>query len=860
MSVPQTHPRRRPLYNKTPPPQLSTSSSSSPPSSDQSDPTCRRSTPHHSVKLRKGATFHSPTTPPSEGADPILNIPSLPRRSPTCPRLLEDAIAAGENRMAVFLDKFDRNLSGLGGDSSKPSLRDDDPLPVPRGILDAHIIHADPMDTDADSKISKHTRDSAMESPHRHASDSGLGTSISGSMSAPINPREPASRDSMRYRRERNSSNYMNQTQTAITRSISSTNDFTTSQIPALGVSARKHIDRYILVPILSEKNLSHFHPLVRGVPDRIESKEIRCLRDLEKTLLFLAPVSQVQSLNVEDYAYTMHDYVKNYAPSKAFYIGFCEFTIQCLHTTVGFLNERDQRRPTDRPYTNGYFLDLVEQIRRYATMVNAARERQGTRPRSSLGENNMEYSSDEELTLEGGLGSTGRPAEFVRKKKDKAISLRTGEPYEEKASPVPMMKRSLSMESCDDSVARSMARRKKNEPPLNINKKCDHCDKVFKRPCDLTKHEKTHTRPWKCDEVSCKYHEYGWPTEKERDRHVNDKHSKSPELFKCYWPDCSYQSKRQSNCKQHMEKAHGWQYVRSKNNGKNGSRATSSNTPRTPNIKTPNSGTLDNFTPQTQPAPSPHLPDLSPCVQSLQYSNSETSPVDSLMAPPEQDFPLFSDPTINQFDGLDFSTFDPPLDFSAFQSALEASDPNEYVPSLDTHVPSVDSSATTPNEPMGSAFLDEAPLDPSHANDGFDMDFFTSRNDEYTTLNMHQLLTPDMSVGDNSGQKIPSLSPAGQGNVMLYSPNSQHIDEGFHDVYDPAGKPNADFTLFDTPMNDAAAKHQIMENAGHYEQGQANNFPVLDAFAEGYNNATWPNELNPIDLHTDDYMMDNGY
>ena len=34
------------------------------------------------------------------------------------------------------------------------------------------------------------------------------------------------------------------------------------------------------------------------------------------------------------------------------------------------------QRRPTDAPYTNGYFLDLTEQMRQYAAMITASRER----------------------------------------------------------------------------------------------------------------------------------------------------------------------------------------------------------------------------------------------------------------------------------------------------------------------------------------------------------------------------------------------------------------------------------------------------------------------------------------------------
>lgn len=96
------------------------------------------------------------------------------------------------------------------------------------------------------------------------------------------------------------------------------------------------------------------------------------------------------------------------------------------------------------------------------------------------------------------------------------------------------------------------------------------NCGKEFNRPCDLSKHQKTHSRPWKCPIPTCKYREYGWPTEKELDRHWSDKHEETPTImYACLFAPCPYKSKRESNCKQHMEKAHGWTYVRSKTNGK---------------------------------------------------------------------------------------------------------------------------------------------------------------------------------------------------------------------------------------------------------------------------------------------------
>ncbi|ROV88613.1 hypothetical protein VSDG_09124 [Cytospora chrysosperma] len=97
----------------------------------------------------------------------------------------------------------------------------------------------------------------------------------------------------------------------------------------------------------------------------------------------------------------------------------------------------------------------------------------------------------------------------------------------------------------------------------------CQQCGKSFARTCDLNKHLKAHIRPFKCPVQECRYHVFGWPTEKELDRHYNDKHSTEPRVFSCPWQNCGYTSKRESNCKQHMEKTHGWTYVRSRNGNK---------------------------------------------------------------------------------------------------------------------------------------------------------------------------------------------------------------------------------------------------------------------------------------------------
>ena len=86
---------------------------------------------------------------------------------------------------------------------------------------------------------------------------------------------------------------------------------------------------------------------------------------------------------------------VQEYTRSPYKYLRFCERTIRVLHTTVTTLHESDQRAPADRPYTQGYFFDLVEQvrvrksdlcraiidlivqIRRYAQILAVTREKQ---------------------------------------------------------------------------------------------------------------------------------------------------------------------------------------------------------------------------------------------------------------------------------------------------------------------------------------------------------------------------------------------------------------------------------------------------------------------------------------------------
>ena len=105
----------------------------------------------------------------------------------------------------------------------------------------------------------------------------------------------------------------------------------------------------------------------------------------------------------------------------------------------------------------------------------------------------------------------------------------------------------------------------------LATSDQIDSCFLEIKLLIHRSKHEKTHSRPFKCTELTCKYFQVGWSTEKERDRHINDRHSNTRNLYKCQFQPCTYASARESNCKQHMEKTHGWVYVRSRNSVRGG-------------------------------------------------------------------------------------------------------------------------------------------------------------------------------------------------------------------------------------------------------------------------------------------------
>lgn len=655
----------------------------------------------------------------------------------------------------------------LAGDVSEASFRRssrDDTLAVPRGFLD-NTVMPDTMAGKLPTPVRRVLRPRNRRS-QRHESDSGLGSSL-----------ESANQKHKDFAPMAG----------AITRSGAS---FRGESLGRLSSRAINRITEHTLQPLLANEKLKDFRSIVLDCPRRIQERQIVCLRDLEKTLIFMAPVSELESdLGIWGVTYKMLC-LKERAKTVELYRDFCLTSIQCIQATVEYLTDREQTRPSDRPYTNGYFIDLVEQIRMHAQQMQDARERQAAGeaagdldvdPYVSLHQLCLQPPTDiiistDEVKLMGGLSQNGRPAELVRVKKNgKAISLATGQPiedYEEESKDGPIrVKRSMSQQLEDEEeIMRSMARRKKNATPEELApKKCKEpgCNKEFKRPCDLTKHEKTHSRPWKCPFSTCKYHEYGWPTEKEMDRHVNDKHSNAPAMYECHFKPCPYKSKRESNCKQHMEKAHGWTYVRTKTNGKKGDSVKGSSsaqpTPAMNNLPTPSSD----------------------------HTNPIMTPPEDMMMNSHLDFPMY--PTHEQFqsDMFDASHLsgDLHLDFSP-----EDLTPEELSSPLEHGTPSTDGGHfnafqeltpefTGPFEDIYGAHV-QLPSHPNFFSKEFSADFAAMGQDFCAPLSANQ----------------PHFSPVGQGSAMLYTPTSMaDFDEGFIDEFAVNGQIGEDFPLFPT-------------------------------------------------------------
>lgn len=716
MSGAQTHPRRRALKpTDCRPPSLST----------------------HGMHLRKVGTFSLPKSP-NDLCDMLDNFAFMPRRSPTNTEALEELVNEDPSilRVTQLLKDFDRKLAGHKSSSITDShTLEDDAEPLP-GFFVKNTSFT-PMEID---------KPVVVERSHDHASDSGLGTSLTGSKFGkapfPAMERPPVNL----LKDDRSVSSSVTSAHSAITQSVSGQQ----SKGPTLSEHGRKEIQKNIIDKLLAEESLENFHPLVEDLPRRILNDTIKNLRDLEKTLIFLAPVSGLRYLSESAKAHCIRFGFKNHSATPESYQRFCERTIQLMVVTFERLSTHDQRLPTDRPYTNYYFLDLMEQIRRYAAIMAATREKEARG--ETLDE--MDYSRDEKIVLRGGLSHDGTPAELVRQRKDgEVIPLVTES--EKTLSP---FKRTFEDEDMNDEEAmRSMARRRKSEKPGDVMHRCRECKKEFKRPCDLTKHEKTHSRPWKCKETSCVYHTKGWPTEKECDRHWNDKHSAAPPQYACQFEGCTYVSKRESNCKQHMEKAHNWTYERSKSNGRK---------------KAPVKATKANAATLQSPVSS---------HSNFSGTSAFPTPVTPFMASPFPSLPMdFDQFPVNAFGTPAMSNQDYADEYRRDSLTTNTTEGSVFT----------GSSNYSPVEPL--SFDAVTPEDTTFNSDllgcNMNLDFGNAAAYQQPTPAMSNYMEPlnDFSLMNasnfNANASLPYLSPTAQPNVTFSTPAmpNMHNDEGF--------------------------------------------------------------------------------
>ena len=277
----------------------------------------------------------------------------------------------------------------------------------------------------------------------------------------------------------------------------------------------------------------------------------------------------------------------------------------------------------------------------------------------------------------------------------------------------------------------------------------------------------------------------------------MNDKHSAAPPMYKCQYAPCPYESKRESNCKQHMEKAHGWNYVRSKQNGKVPKKP-HGKTPPTPQMSTPGSIIFDQPTPDYSEDISHGSGNgYSSTAGSTSGGHSASHMTTPLM---ENDLP---------YD--DFSSVDPVFwhmpGYSTGQSSAYPA--STFQAPWDTTVAINTQSLLSSFEP--SNIPEEEDI---FGQNHFDWSNLNMDND-FASMNI-QLYTPAASVEPQSfdafsrntsvsfdqplNMQKQSFSPGGMADAMLYSPSSSYHDpnndETFVD-YNDIQKPTHDFALF---------------------------------------------------------------
>ena len=250
------------------------------------------------------------------------------------------------------------------------------------------------------------------------------------------------------------------------------------------------------------------------------------------------------------------------------------------------------------------------------------------------------------------------------------------------------------------------------------------------------------------------------------------------------------------------MEKAHGWVYVRSKNNGKASKQPQNGQTPPTPQMSTPGSYHFDVATPDFPEGPAYGVTAPNYRAESLAGSTVPSESPNHFMDDHATDF------------NETFAPFDPTYAWNESNDSFVSGNMTGYA--AGSHQPSWDAADMTHASSAPSAF--EASLPPHDDETLFNENYdWSNMEHDMTSMNI-QLITPATSVemrpynafnrhptvsfDQPLSVQNPSLSPGAKGDAMLYSPysmqsNEMSGEEGYEEFTQELQKPTHDFSLF---------------------------------------------------------------
>lgn len=225
--------------------------------------------PQLQMRVSKGVTFHTPPQTPIED----MTLPALTRRAETN---LDDVADAQRRRLEM--DDLDRTLAAITLDDLTPtsSPAAEEPIaitttlgksatepygPSMAGIMGQERIEVHPRDSSPSSSIGSRSDSELHDDVEKTPVVDSPPTSVSEDFPAPTSKATLAARS------------------TAGQNSL------------RLSAKASNRIREHVLRPLLAKASLKEFHSIVSECPKKIHAKELVCLRDLEKTLVFLAPV-----------------------------------------------------------------------------------------------------------------------------------------------------------------------------------------------------------------------------------------------------------------------------------------------------------------------------------------------------------------------------------------------------------------------------------------------------------------------------------------------------------------------------------------------------------------------------------------